>query len=317
MDDRKQEEVKAVRLTGKDSHRRLGTVCLAFLMAGLLLMQCCAFASENAGVIRIRYREADQPLVGVKFSIYHVAKLVSEYEFTATEDFAGYSLENIGDMHGEELRALTDTLVSHVLTKSLKPAATVTTDANGTAAFTGLADGLYLITGTPYSDGMMSWFCEASLVSMPERFGSRDFTVEPKPEFRFDASIDIKVSKIWKNDDDHKETRTPKIEVQLYCNDNLYDTVTLSDANSWRYSWTRLDGFAEWHVTEVTVVDGYKSEITHDEYEFIITNTYEEEPPPPPSKLPKTGLLWWPVPVLLIAGIALFTAGLIRRRYGE
>jgi pilin isopeptide linkage protein len=47
-----------------------------------------------------------------------------------------------------------------------------------------------------------------------------------------------------------------------------------------------------------------------DAVKFI--NEYEEEVPPPP--LPHTGQLWWPVPVLAFAGLALFGFGWMRRR---
>ncbi len=43
------------------------------------------------------------------------------------------------------------------------------------------------------------------------------------------------------------------------------------------------------------------------------TNVYEEETPPPPD-IPVTGQLWWPVPLLAVAGLALVAFGLIRNR---
>lgn len=36
--------------------------------------------------------------------------------------------------------------------------------------------------------------------------------------------------------------------------------------------------------------------------------------PPPPPELPKTGMLLWPIPVLALAGLALFVSGLLLRR---
>ena len=49
------------------------------------------------------------------------------------------------------------------------------------------------------------------------------------------------------------------------------------------------------------------------ELERIVKPT---EPPetPPPGKLPQTGQLWWPVPILISAGLLCITAGLLRRR---
>lgn len=38
------------------------------------------------------------------------------------------------------------------------------------------------------------------------------------------------------------------------------------------------------------------------------------KPPAPSGKLPQTGLLWWPVPVLTVAGLLFVTIGSIRRR---
>ena len=49
----------------------------------------------------------------------------------------------------------------------------------------------------------------------------------------------------------------------------------------------------------------------------------EVEPTPPPSsgggggKLPQTGQLWWPVPVLICMGLGCIAVGLIRRREGS
>ncbi len=44
----------------------------------------------------------------------------------------------------------------------------------------------------------------------------------------------------------------------------------------------------------------------------LFTNVYEEETPPP--DIPVTGQLWWPVPLLAAAGLALVAFGLIRSR---
>ena len=40
----------------------------------------------------------------------------------------------------------------------------------------------------------------------------------------------------------------------------------------------------------------------------------DDVPAAPGEKLPQTGQLWWPVPALLCAGLALTAAGLLRRR---
>lgn len=42
----------------------------------------------------------------------------------------------------------------------------------------------------------------------------------------------------------------------------------------------------------------------------VFTNTYKK----PGNKLPQTGQLWWPVPILMVLGVAFVTVGLVRRR---
>ena len=54
----------------------------------------------------------------------------------------------------------------------------------------------------------------------------------------------------------------------------------------------------------------------------MLTNTHKDYTPgatPPPSggKLPQTGQLWWPVPVLTAAGMLLIVVGLVRRREAD
>ena len=67
-------------------------------------------------------------------------------------------------------------------------------------------------------------------------------------------------------------------------------------------------------------VEGYTVTVTREGITFVVTNTYgetiEDEETPLANKppLPKTGQLWWPVPVLICAGLLLIIFGLLRRR---
>ena len=57
---------------------------------------------------------------------------------------------------------------------------------------------------------------------------------------------------------------------------------------------------------EVTAVDNHKKTVKWDE--LVFTNVYKEP-------APQTGVLWWPVPVLLAAGLLLSFVGLVRRKH--
>jgi len=56
-----------------------------------------------------------------------------------------------------------------------------------------------------------------------------------------------------------------------------------------------------------------------DAVKFTNVYTPSDNPPPspPPDKLPQTGQLWWPVPVLALAGVAMLIVGIVLRRKSE
>ena len=65
--------------------------------------------------------------------------------------------------------------------------------------------------------------------------------------------------------------------------------------------------------------DSYTMSSTKDGTRFIITNTYKKSGASVPSKntntkLPQTGQLWWPVPIMAFLGIVAFMIGWVWRR---
>ena len=58
---------------------------------------------------------------------------------------------------------------------------------------------------------------------------------------------------------------------------------------------------------------GYTSKVWQEEDTFLVLNSYKG------TKLPQTGQLWWPVPLLTVGGLALVALGLglkKRQRHG-
>lgn len=144
---------------------------------------------------------------------------------------------------------------------------------------------------------------------------------EPVPEEP--KTITRKVLKVWK-DEGHEKERPKEIEVQLLKDGEVFDTVTLSTSNDWRYTWDELDESFKWTVAEKELED-YTVLVTREGTTFVVTNTYDEGTPENPEQpenpdqpgnptLPQTGQLWWPVPVLVAGGLLLIVIGLLRRR---
>ncbi len=96
----------------------------------------------------------------------------------------------------------------------------------------------------------------------------------------------ILITKEWKGDEDHTDSRPDKVEVKLKANGEEYTTVELNADNSWKAS-ARVpmydkDGEEIQYTVEETSVKDYKVEYgeavkTDNGYSFAITNTYEPE----------------------------------------
>ena len=123
-------------------------------------------------------------------------------------------------------------------------------------------------------------------------------------------TVSVSVSKVWK--DGGSSNRPSYVSVQLYRNGNAYgDTVTLSESNSWRYTWSNLDDDYTWTVNEVNVPRGYTRTVTRSGDVWTITNTK------PIDKIPQTGdnsniTLWIALACMSAAGMLITLCGKMR-----
>lgn len=97
--------------------------------------------------------------------------------------------------------------------------------------------------------------------------------------------------------------RASSVQIALLCDGVEYDTVTLSASNDWQHKWENLNPLREWSVKEVKVPAAYTVSYRFDQQTGVwtVTNT---------TSLLQTGQLNWPIPVLVITGIAVFAVGL-------
>lgn len=161
-----------------------------------------------------------------------------------------------------------------------------------------------------------------------------------------EEQTEIRVEKRW-DDKGYESSRPQTVEVQLMVmskgddNGQIVEIAKLSAANDWKYTFKGLDKSKQYGLIEKNTPKGYtpKIEIVEngESKGYVITNVFTPPPTPtptpppsvtpaptpappaptPPPKLPQTGMLWWPVPVLLVAGAALMLFGWLRRRYGK
>lgn len=252
----------------------------------------------------------------VTFRLYHVATVDASAAFTPVAPFDGYSISLRNDLSSSEWQDLANTLTSYAEADHLSAVATGETRLR-TVTFSGLRAGLYLVVGQSVSIDEQICTPKPTLIVLPNRndagWWDYDVTMTPKWDISPVEHRDLTVLKVW--DDSDAYDRPVSVEVELYSDGMLHDTVTLSKANNWRHTWTALDTRYTWTVIERNVPEGYTVSISAEDQLIVITNIRTTPPVKPVDPdLPKTGSDWTPVTVLAGIGIVLFCLGWLRQR---
>lgn len=309
--------------------KRIAALCLC------LVILACAFPhSANAAASRdtsrdvtltLSYFDGTTPLSGATFQIWLVATLNAKNDAVVTDTFSKYITPS--DLSSDKWAATAKELELTVLNKNLTPTDSGTIGSQGYLVFpTGskkLTQGIYLVVGNSMTQDSTIYTPTSLLVSVPSLVDGNwayDLTLNPKfEEDKTDDTVDRQVVKVWK-DGGNTSKRPKSITVYLLRDGAVYDEQKLTKDNKWRYEWTNLPAGYRWTVVEKEV-SGYTSETVVDGSLTTITNTYDipasTTSTTTSGKLPQTGQLWWPVPVLLCAGLFFIVIGVARRKNSD
>lgn len=301
-------------------------VCMACLLIPLNGMA----AQGEQGELTIRHLAAE-----VDFTFYKVADFSESGTFELIGAFdekkdiiAGLETieSNPEEMTTESWVDLAYTLDAFVLHENVKYDFIERTDDNGLIALNNIENGLYLIVGEKAEINGKMCTPNPLLVTLPTRDVDGNWTNQVELDYSSKLTPDqeyeeYKVIKIW--DDANHEDKRPKegIKVTLYRDDEVYEEVVLNAENDWCYAWTMLPEESEWKVIESEIPAGYQMSSYQDGDYHVIKNVYKTGTTTPSGgsggRLPQTGQLWWPVPVLTFAGLILFAAGWVKRNREE
>ena len=293
-------------------------VCMACLFIPLNGLA----AQEESGELTIRHQSAE-----VDFTFYKVADFSESGTFELVGAFdeekdiiAGLETieSNPGEMTTESWVDLAYTLDAFVLHENVKYDFIERTDDNGLITLNNIENGLYLIVGEKAEINGKMYTPNSLLATLPTRDVDGNWTNKVELDYSKKLTPDkeykeYNVIKIW--DDVNHEDKRPKegIKVTLYKDGEVYDEVVLNVENDWCYTWTMLPEESEWKAIESEIPAGYQMSSYQDGDYHVIKNIYKTPPGSPGGKLPQTGQLWWPVPVLAFAGLVLFAAGWAKR----
>lgn len=117
------------------------------------------------------------------------------------------------------------------------------------------------------------------------------------PTFDPGKQIDLSVKKVWDNGGKaHPDFAT----VTLYNGSTAVETVKLNEENDWSYKWVELPETGNWQIVETNIPKGYTPSYSAKNGVITVTNT---------ATLIKTGQLFWPIPLLIGAGLLLISLG--------
>lgn len=325
--------------------RKQLTLLIMVFMVVLLLQPTPALATESMDSkqpmqMTILYQNENTGLSGAGFAIYRVASVNAKGELTPEKPFDQFNID-FNRTNDDAWKALPSTLEGYVLRDNIPPTDSGETDETGRLTLPNkalhLKQGLYLVLGHRHIQEELIYDAAPFMVSLPTLdTGTNDWlyciTVRPKYHVQPDSEnhmITRKVLKVWA-DKGHEKERPHEIEVHLLRDGSVYETVALRADNNWRHVWDNLDSSYTWTVAEKELND-YTVTVVQEGITFVIKNTYITDVPNPPptdpnspdkpgssqdSKLPQTGQLWWPVPMLLTGGLMFIILDLLRHKRG-
>ena len=320
-----------------------------FLLSMLLCITFCvpftgSCEDSNIRSITLICRKDETILTGMQWNLYRIGER-SGNSFKLTGDFAGYPID-MSSITEENVEQTAKTLESYAVADGIAPINSGETGENGELTFSGLSSGLYLAVGRTLKVGSKYYVPSSLLLEASDKDVS--FSYDAYPKF-FYATLgntigSYTVRKVWVNDSADNAAHPTYVTVDLYCNGELNDTVTLNEENNWEYRWKELDPTNNWHVAERDIPVDYTVIIDFNSTQYLIKNSYNStgtsssttttstttssvtgvttttvithtnitKPPTTTSALPplaQTGQLWWPVIPLSAGGLILISLG--------
>lgn len=140
----------------------------------------------QTGSLTIRCRAQEQPVAGMALSIWQAATVDHYGAYTLTAAFAGSDTAVDGLTTAQQWRQAAAALAAYSSEQQLPALAEQTTGVDGTALFSSLEPGLYLVTAEETVTDTMRYTAEPFLVSVPNREGDSD-------AWDYDASAEPKI----------------------------------------------------------------------------------------------------------------------------
>lgn len=223
----------------------------------------------------------DVVLAGMQWKLYKVGERRNTAQnFIQTGDFAAFQI-NLRNLSVERVTEAAQSFQAYAVANKIPPLREGITDQNGEVTFSGLDAGLYLLSGKLLKIDSYYYVPTTSLVEIKEDDENLRYDAYPKFSYQVmnDTPRSYTVRKVWLNDEDRINERPASIIVDLYKDEEYYDSVVLDESNGWKYRWIDDKGVSTWIVMEKEIPANYEMKVVYDvndDSHYLIENSYFE-----------------------------------------
>ena len=241
-------------------------------------------AAKNGSITIIDKTYEGKLLENINVQLYKVADFTdnSRRKIVMKDAFKDFELDIDKLVSSDALEESARLCESFIREHSIKPLATIITDENGKAVFSNISDGIYLVMQSQVNSDEYTVTSVPFYVQVPfvDKDGNVNYqvTTYPKNEVLYPEEMDeLSVVKIWKDNNNKDKMRPDYIEVGLYGNGQLKETVVLNNLNNWSYTWSDLSKDVVWNVEEIRVPDNYRMTSERNQNHITITNEFDSD----------------------------------------
>ena len=271
-------------------------ICLAATHLSVIAAESPLTANElidlqESCTLSLEFKHDDKFFEEESIELYRIASVSENFIYTLAPEFESTGVSLNGAVSKSEWTEIRTTLENYIATESILPVKVGFTDNKGIVKFDDLEPGMYFTSAIcTTKDDIM--YCFASvLTSLPNLKDGKpiyEVNVSAKSDKieTTDGKIKYKVSKLWK--DTGLEVFRPKeIEVRIYKDKVLKETVVLNEDNNWFYTWNGDNDGSVWSVAEVDTTGMYFVTVEKRVNSFVIINRHESYTPPGDSDSPE------------------------------
>lgn len=267
--------------------KKQNSIYIKLIVAAFMFLTIFALpvqAAKNGSITIIDKTYEGKLLENINVKLYKVADFTdnSRSEIVMKDAFKDFELDIDKLVSSDALEESARLCESFIREHSIKPLATTVTDKNGKAVFSDINDGIYLIIQSQANSDKYTVTSVPFYVQVPfvDKDGNANYqvTTYPKNEVVYPEDMDeLSVIKIWKDNNNKDKMRPDYIEVGLYGNGQLKETVVLSNLNNWSYTWKDLSKDVVWNVKEIRVPDNYRMTSERNQNHITITNEFDSD----------------------------------------